>query len=646
MIGAIQTVPNVNAPVSAMLQPRNTEFIALLLEAEEPVTQKGAVLKDTEATRQAETAIPVPGEGDNDIEAEVKESLQPQHDKNDIPPALSWIPSVDTTTPSATPGSKSIAVEGGSIAGGGCVFEQPHCFPDCLTESPTLDATDGATYREWPQPSLNATAATPSQSDNMSATPSSEKQKSDASETASSPGLGNRISTMNAGDSEGGSQSATAVDGPVPSAWRGGVTDVSVWTEMKDVVENHGSTPGVTTQSTAEQERVRNVSGGDFLIDAQVTRMPELNSQGNLSLPVAGAGDAENDGNTRMLPPEQSGGTRSSGPNRPGGEPCVDAKSDLENASSGQRKSQVNGSANVTPTNGVRASGEPNVVTGPVGNGDQSTFGQNNSGAQMETRLPTVGQNERSALGMTRNQSSPSDSTQTGDHNNRLVRSKESGLAGGPQEKCDTLRTAKPQDGDNMAVNRDGNAIVNIPRHDRGTSHVEIPTNGSSSHVQQTEAAQSAETTNGQGSHLPEVPDPSPQVAKTAALQSAQSGRSEMRIGLNTAEAGRVEVHAVVHDGRIGASISVDRPDVQQALIAELPNLEKTLNARDLDVVAVAVSQSHFAPGADAGFAGNADQQYRPWKQLQNTCTGSCEQSAETPSDEVGSVRNGLSVHA
>jgi flagellar hook-length control protein FliK len=108
---------------------------------------------------------------------------------------------------------------------------------------------------------------------------------------------------------------------------------------------------------------------------------------------------------------------------------------------------------------------------------------------------------------------------------------------------------------------------------------------------------------------------PSPIVVQSARVLE-RMGQTEMRVGVNTASFGNVELHATVNQDQVGASVATSHLELHAALLAEMPSLQRAmeqhhlrldsleLNARagSQDSGGSAGHQPRSQPGAQSGF--------------------------------------------
>lgn len=103
-----------------------------------------------------------------------------------------------------------------------------------------------------------------------------------------------------------------------------------------------------------------------------------------------------------------------------------------------------------------------------------------------------------------------------------------------------------------------------------------------------------------------------PPPVSASPLQWAQmankAGQAEMRIGLNTAEFGSVEVRTSVHASDVGVQIGSEKGDLRSLLAPELPSIANTLQQQDLRLAQVSFHQQGFAFGGNSSFSGGDSQ--------------------------------------
>ncbi|HVB40306.1 MAG TPA: flagellar hook-length control protein FliK [Terriglobales bacterium] len=111
---------------------------------------------------------------------------------------------------------------------------------------------------------------------------------------------------------------------------------------------------------------------------------------------------------------------------------------------------------------------------------------------------------------------------------------------------------------------------------------------------------------------VPSRPAPPPlapwqaQAARTALAVPLQ----QTTLALHSATLGSVQIHADLRDSLLGATITVDRPELHAALAGQLPVLERTLANRQLQVGSLQLQQQ--ATGGQSGQQGGSAADRRP----------------------------------
>ena len=119
----------------------------------------------------------------------------------------------------------------------------------------------------------------------------------------------------------------------------------------------------------------------------------------------------------------------------------------------------------------------------------------------------------------------------------------------------------------------------------------------------QTAAAQSAVASQQAAAHQPAAQQVAVQIAK-----AADDGVDRIRIQLNPAELGRVDVRLEVgHDGRVQAVVTADRAETLDMLRRDVAGLEKALAEAGLKADTGGLSFSLRGDGDPGGFAGGDD---------------------------------------
>ncbi len=155
-------------------------------------------------------------------------------------------------------------------------------------------------------------------------------------------------------------------------------------------------------------------------------------------------------------------------------------------------------------------------------------------------------------------------------------------------------------------------------------------------------------------STLPATVD-APTTAAASPLQWAQmankASQAEMRIGLNTAEFGSVEVRTTVHANDVGVQIGSEKGDLRSLLTPELPGIASTLQQQDLRVTQVSFHQQGFAfTNNSSSFSGGNSQprsfDWRPQPTVASSEESSSAEPVHAPEPVVSHRRIGLSILA
>ena len=142
-------------------------------------------------------------------------------------------------------------------------------------------------------------------------------------------------------------------------------------------------------------------------------------------------------------------------------------------------------------------------------------------------------------------------------------------------------------------------------------------------------------------------------------MQSARilerMGQTEMRVGVNTADFGNLELRASVSQNQVGASIATAHGELRAAMMAEMPSLERSMEHHQLRL-------EHLDLGAHNGGANSGHQkgdsfaQQHPRSQpgseagltATSSSSGDAVPSPGAPAPSSGSApySSGLNVHA
>ncbi len=127
-----------------------------------------------------------------------------------------------------------------------------------------------------------------------------------------------------------------------------------------------------------------------------------------------------------------------------------------------------------------------------------------------------------------------------------------------------------------------------------------------------------------------------------------QAAQSEMRIGMNTAAFGNVEVRTMVHANDVGVLIGSEKGDLRSLLANELPGIASTLQQQNLRLNQVNFHQTGFAfsnpmsSGGDAQPRGSASRPMAARSQPAEAFSG---EANEPPASSPGTGA-GLSILA
>ena len=104
------------------------------------------------------------------------------------------------------------------------------------------------------------------------------------------------------------------------------------------------------------------------------------------------------------------------------------------------------------------------------------------------------------------------------------------------------------------------------------------------------------------------VPVQSPMRIISGSAQMAQmtskAAQSEMRIGLSTAEFGKVQVRTVIHASEVGVQIGSEKGDLRNLIANDLPGIANTLQQQNLRLAHVSFQQQGSASSADSSSSG------------------------------------------
>ena len=139
-------------------------------------------------------------------------------------------------------------------------------------------------------------------------------------------------------------------------------------------------------------------------------------------------------------------------------------------------------------------------------------------------------------------------------------------------------------------------------------------------------------------------------IVRSASLSGSANG-AEMHVELRSGALGPLEVHAVVHEGSVGAEIHVQGQEAHTLLAAGLPSLERALGERNLRVENITVYQDQAGGGMSgggkqdpqSGSSPSPQRQVLPWD---NPPQASSAASGSSEDEELANPAAGLSVRA
>jgi len=137
-------------------------------------------------------------------------------------------------------------------------------------------------------------------------------------------------------------------------------------------------------------------------------------------------------------------------------------------------------------------------------------------------------------------------------------------------------------------------------------------------------------------------------ISPSSPVQLAQmlnrSAQSEMRIGLNTAAFGSVEVRTTVHSNEVGVLIGSEKGDLRSLLTNELPGIAHTLQQQNVQLREVAFQQGlGFAHQSSSGSSSQSRSFSRPARPSASPVETASTESGE-PIISSPAVRSGFSI--
>ncbi len=137
-------------------------------------------------------------------------------------------------------------------------------------------------------------------------------------------------------------------------------------------------------------------------------------------------------------------------------------------------------------------------------------------------------------------------------------------------------------------------------------------------------------------------------------LQSARvlerMGQSEIRVGLNTANFGNLELHTSVNQDRVAATLATSHSELRAALAAEMPSLEHAMAQQHLTLDSFHLDTRSGAQDGNHGAAGDQQNRSQTWTgtAAELGAASDCSLVPETvaPQGWIRPYSSGLNVHA
>lgn len=138
-----------------------------------------------------------------------------------------------------------------------------------------------------------------------------------------------------------------------------------------------------------------------------------------------------------------------------------------------------------------------------------------------------------------------------------------------------------------------------------------------------------------------------PMVVQSARLVNG-AGAGEMRVGVNSAAFGSIELQTHVNQDHVSASISTGHGELHAAMVAEMPSLERAMGQHHLQLDQMDLNARSGAQQQSSGEGGHARQQAEPGIRLANHgLDPAAEAGGDSPAHSwIAPVSAGLSVHA
>jgi flagellar hook-length control protein FliK len=136
-------------------------------------------------------------------------------------------------------------------------------------------------------------------------------------------------------------------------------------------------------------------------------------------------------------------------------------------------------------------------------------------------------------------------------------------------------------EGDKGGIGRQVSSVASTQNNSNANQAQPIAALGQAGGAQSANSAQAT-----QAAHAPKLPLPPQKIAEQISVQiekAARDGLDKISIQLNPEELGRVDIKLEIgHDGKVSASIIVDRPETLEAIQKEAKGLEKALEQAGL----------------------------------------------------------------
>jgi flagellar hook-length control protein FliK len=127
-------------------------------------------------------------------------------------------------------------------------------------------------------------------------------------------------------------------------------------------------------------------------------------------------------------------------------------------------------------------------------------------------------------------------------------------------------------------------------------------------------------------------------------------GQAEIRVGLNTANFGNLELHTSVNQDRVTATLATSHSELRAALAAEMPTLEHAMTQHHLTLDSFHLDTRSEAQDNNHGASGHQQDRPQTWTE---PAAGPAGASDSLPTPETAPPQlwirpysSGLNVHA